>query len=58
MGIKIAGVILGLVLTLPLYTVIQLRRAGLGFDSTADAIGTWVIISLGLAMIAASIFCK
>jgi len=56
MGNKIAGFLIGLVLSLPLYTVVQLRRAGIGFDSVTDAVGTWTMIVLGLLMMAASIF--
>lgn len=55
MNNKIGGFIIGFVLTLPLYTLIQLRRAGQKLDSTNELVAHWVIITLGVLMMIASI---
>lgn len=56
MNNKIGGFIIGLVLALPLYTLIQLRRAGQKLDSTTELVAYWVMITLGVAMMIASVF--
>lgn len=41
--------VIGAVFAVPtLYVVVQSRRAGVGFESTSDAVGTWFMVALGV----------
>jgi len=51
---RIASFIIGLILALPLYTLIQLRRAGEKLDSTTELVASWIMITLGALMMVGS----
>lgn len=46
---------IGLMLVMPLWTLIEMRRSGLKLDSTTELVGTWVMVALGVFTMIASV---